>query len=101
MAKVSQSRFALLKIEDDDDENDAKTKLVGNKNNNQQNAAKKKNKKKKKPEQEENDEVHLFIFMFELNFDKFKSHKIYSLPSLHVQSFSQSQCVLLSLQNTK
>ena len=62
MAKVSQSRFALLKIEDDDDENDAKTKLVGNKNNNQQNAAKKKNKKKKKPEQEENDELKNLAF---------------------------------------
>ncbi|XP_052100727.1 G kinase-anchoring protein 1-like [Mytilus californianus] len=63
MAKVEQSRFALLKIEDDDDEDNAKPKDNANKSNNQQSSNKKKNKKKKKAEQQqENDELKHLAF---------------------------------------
>lgn len=58
MAKVEQSRFALLKIEDDDDDDDnAKPINNANKSNNQSANKKNKKKKKKAEQQQENDEV--------------------------------------------
>ncbi|XP_071167901.1 G kinase-anchoring protein 1-like [Mytilus edulis] len=62
MAKVEQSRFALLKIEDDDDDDNAKPTNNANKSNNQSANKKNKKKKKKAEQQQENDELKHLAF---------------------------------------